>query len=235
VTAVQRPILAATLYAIAAFAVARSAAAQTIVPVEQAPYHVPVFSNRYVIVLDVVIPPGRTSGFHRHELDTVGVQITDTPRTGQLPGAAATVTALRQPGTVQFARYSREPNEHSLSITGDGVFHNVVVELLQPTPYGLAPGSRDGVAGYTVVLDNERVRVWRLVLAPGERAPPITQTAPGIRIVVRGGELVESIADRPDRGMAPNAGAFYWQDGGVTRALRNVGTTPLELVEIELK
>jgi hypothetical protein len=124
-----------------------------------------------------------------------------------------------------------------VTVTGDGVFHNIVVELLQATPHGFAPGSRDGAAAaaYTMVLDNERVRAWRLVLAPGEQAAPITQAAPGIRIIVRGSELIESIADRPDRGMAPKAGEFYWQDGGVTRAIRNVGTTPLELVEIELK
>jgi hypothetical protein len=224
------------LAAIAALAIASLASAQTVVPVEQAPYHVPVFRNEYVTALNVFIPPGRTSGFHRHTLDTVGVQILDTARTGQLPGGPANVSPIRQPGAVQFALYSREPTVHAVSVTGDGVFHNVVVELLQATPYGFTPGSREGAAAaYTMVLDNERVRVWRLVLAPGEQAAPITQAAPGIRIVVRGGELIESIADRPDRGMAPNAGEFYWQDGGVTRAIRNIGTTPLELVEIELK
>lgn len=211
------------------------ASAQNTVPVEQAPYHVPVLANDYVRVLNVVIPSKRTSGFHRHTLDTVGVQITDTARTGQPVGGAVTPSQVRPPGGVQFARYSREPNEHAVNITGDGVFHNVVVELLQAATYGFTPGSREGVAGYEVVLDNERVRAWRLVLAPGAQAPPIEQGAPGIRIVVRGGELVERIEGRADRGMAPRAGDFYWQDGGVTRAVHNIGTTPIELVEVELK
>lgn len=224
------------LAAIAALSIAPPpASAETVVPVEQAPYHVPVFSNEYVTALNVYIPPGETSGFHRHALDTVGVQILDTPRTGQFPGGPANVSQVRQPGAVQFALYSREPIVHAVSLTGGGVFHNIVVELLRGAPHGFAPGSRDSATAYTVVLDNERVRAWRLVLAPGEQAAPITQGAPGIRVVVRGGELIESIAGRPDRGMAPNAGEFYWQDGGVTRAVRNIGTTPLELVEIELK
>jgi hypothetical protein len=225
----------AALAAIAALCVVCRAHAQPVVPVEQAPYHVPVFSNDYVRVLNVVIPPGRTSGFHRHALDTVGVQMTDTERTAELPGGPVTNSQLRQPGTVQFALYSRTPTAHAVSVTGAGTFHNVVVELLQPTTYGFAPGSRDGATGYTVVLDNERVRAWRLVLAPGEQAAPIAQAAPGLRIVVRGGELIESITDRPDRGMAPRAGEIYWQDGSETRAVRNVGAAPLELVEIELK
>jgi hypothetical protein len=35
--------------------------------------------------------------------------------------------------------------------------------------------------------------------------------------------------------MAPRSGDFYWQDAGTTRTVRNVGTTRIELVEIELK
>jgi hypothetical protein len=225
----------ATLTLVGVLTAAATVGAQDAVPVEQAPYHLPVLANDYVRVLNVVIPSGRTSGFHRHTLDTLGVQITDTARTAQLPGGPITVSSVREPGTVQFAPYSREPNLHAVSITGDGVFHNIVVELLQATNHGFTPGSRDGAPGYAVVLDNDRARAWRLVLAPGEQAPPITQPAPGLRIVVRGGELVESVQGRPDRAMAPRAGEFYWQDGGVTRAVHNIGTTAIEFVEVELK
>jgi hypothetical protein len=35
--------------------------------------------------------------------------------------------------------------------------------------------------------------------------------------------------------MTMRPGEFYWQDAGVTRAVRNTGTTRLELVEFELK
>lgn len=225
----------ATFLALLSAVVALPAVAQIVVPVEQAPYHVPVFTNEYVTVLDVHIPPGRTSGFHRHALDTFGVQIVDTPRTGQIPGAEPTPTSLRAPGAVQFARYGGEPYTHAVSVARDGAFHNVVVELLQPHGYGFETGSRDGAAGYTQVLDNERVRAWRLVLAPDETAAAITQSAPGIRIVVRGGDIVERIAERPDRGIAPRAGDFFWQNAGTTRTVRNIGTTTVELVEFEIK
>jgi hypothetical protein len=30
-------------------------------------------------------------------------------------------------------------------------------------------------------------------------------------------------------------GDFFWQDAGATRAIRNAGETPIELVEFELK
>jgi len=225
-----------TLLASLLVALAWSAGAQsdvTVLPVEQTPYHVPVFRNDLMTVLNVFIPPHRTSGFHRHVLDTVGVLITDTPRTGQIPGAEPTVTAPRPRGSVNFSAYSRQENVHAVTVTGDGPFHNIVVELMRPSAGTFTPSTRG--TGYELVLDNERVSVWHLVLAPGQEASAITQTAPGLRIVVDGGELIESAPGKADRGMAPRSGEFFWQDAGATRAVRNVGTTRLELVELELK
>ena len=84
-------------------------------------------------------------------------------------------------------------------------------------------------------MDNDRVRGWRLALEPGQSASAITQTAPGIRIVVDGGELVESVPGYADRGWMLSSGEFYWQESGVTRALRNIGTTRIEIVEFEIR
>jgi hypothetical protein len=218
--------------AVAPLAVAQSVA-PTAVPVEETSYHVPVFRNELVTVLNVFIPPHRESGFHRHSLDSVGVLIGDTPRTGQVLGAAATVTAPRARGSANFTNYAREPLVHNVAITGDAPFHNIVVELMYPSPGRFTPGTR--AEGYTQILDNERVRVWRLVLEPGQTAAAITQTAPGVRVVIDGGELVESAPGRPDRAKAPRAGEFYWQEAGTSRAVRNIGSTRIELVELELK
>ena len=77
------------------------------------------------------------------------------------------------------------------------------------------------------------MRGWRLVLEPGQSAAAITQTAPGIRIVLDGGELVESVPGHADRGWMLGSGEFYWQEPGVTRGLRNIGTT--RIVEFEIK
>ena len=212
---------------------AAQSAAPPVVPVEETSYHVPAFRNELVTVLNVFIPPQRESGYHRHSLDSIGVLVSETARTGQVLGAAATVTAPRGRGTANFTNYSREPLVHSVAITGDTPFHNIVVELMYPTPGRFTAGTRS--PGYTQILDNERARVWSLALEPGQTAPAITQTAPGVRVVIGGGELVESAAGRADRRMAPRSGEFFWQEAGATRTVRNVGTTRLELVEIELK
>jgi len=41
------------------------------VPIEKAPWHLPVFKNDYVTVLKIDIPPGRNTGFHTHATDSV--------------------------------------------------------------------------------------------------------------------------------------------------------------------
>jgi hypothetical protein len=201
--------------------------------VEYAPYHVPAFSNELVTVLNVFIPPHRESGYHRHSLDSVGVLISDTARTGQVLGAEATVTMPRGRGSANFTGYARAPLVHTVAVTGDVPFHNIVVQLLDADPGGFTVGTRG--QGYTQLFDNERVRVWRLVLEPGETAPVIKQAAPGVRVVIDGGELVENDPDRYERSMAPRSGEFFWQEAGQTRAVRNVGSARIELVEIELK
>jgi len=203
------------------------------IPVEEAPYHVPAFHNELVTVLNVFIPPGRESGFHRHSLDSVGVLVRDTDRTGQVRGAEVIATPRRGRGSANFTEYAREPVVHSVAVTGDTPFHNIVVELMYGNPGRFTAGTRG--ADYAPILDNERVRVWRLVLEPGESAPAMTQTAPGVRIVIDGGEIVESVPGKPDRAKAPRSGDFFWQDAGETRAVRNAGSTRIELVELELK
>src|SRR5262249_49155381 len=69
----------------------------------------------------------------------------------------------------------------------------------------------------------------------GQSVASITQKAPGIRIVIDGGEIAEIIAGEPDRNQWLRLGDFYWQEPGATRGIRNTGTSRVELVEGELK
>ena len=38
-----------------------------------------------------------------------------------------------------------------------------------------------------------------------------------------------------DRGWVVSTGEFYWQEPGVTRGLRNIGTTRIEMLKFEIK
>ncbi len=222
---------------VSALAPVHSAKAQndvTVVPVLKAPYHVPVFKNEYITVANIYVPPGGKTTFHKHTGQALSVNVEEATMMNQELGDPEPKPQPRQiSGRVNFTDYRPKPRIHQAINVGQTPLHNILLIFDKPT--GFAPSSRAEVPGYEQVLDNECVRAWHVMLAPGQSLAAITQMAPGIRIVVKGGQLVESVPGSPDRAMAPKLGEFYWQDPGVTRAVRNTGTTPIEMVEFELK
>jgi hypothetical protein len=210
------------------------------VPMDKAPFHIPVFSNDYIILLNVNIPPGRNTGYHTHYADSVSVNLTPASQTNQNygssevgpPGAGGEGDA----GRTTFTNVTKDgPRTHKATNVGPTPFHNISFILKKPGPAGNSVSDRSGVAGYTQIMDNTRLRAWRVVLKPGEATGQITQTAPGLRVYVRGGVLAEIVPGSADRGMAPYPGDFIWRDAGETRAVKNTGTTRIEFVEFELK
>lgn len=221
-----------------ACALARPAAAQSEMPVPilKAPYHLPVFKNEYVTLLNVYVPPGRNTGYHTHTGDSVSVNIEEADVTNQDFGAPQPGPAQRsQRGRPNYTDYRKQSRSHKASNVGTTPFHNISFIFNSPDSGRFTPSSRTDAPGYTQVMDNDRVRGWRLVLEPGHAAGTITQQAPGIRIVLDGGEIAESVPGQPDRPMNPKLGEFYWQEPGVTRTVRNIGATRVELLEFELK
>jgi hypothetical protein len=204
------------------------------VPVEKAAYHVPVFRNEYLTLLRVNIPGKRSAGYHIHSSDQISVLVEEADQSAQVLGEQPTPPRRNPRGNVTFTAFSKKAVTHRVNNVGTTAFHNIVIALNSPQSNRFTPAARD-VAGYTQLFDNERARGWRLVLEPGQSAPAITQKAPGLRVIIDGGEIAESVPGEGERGMMLRLGDFYWQDGGATRAVRNIGTTRIELVEFELK
>jgi len=205
------------------------------VPVDKASYHVPAFRNELIAVTNVYIPPGRQAGYHIHSLDQISVVVEDADQAGQELGGQPYPARRTPRGNVGYTAFSKKPITHRVHNQGTTPFHNIVTSILYPEPGRFTAGSRDDVAAYKQILDNDRIRAWRLTLEPGEQAAAITQKAPGLRIVVSGGEIVETVPGQPEQAMSPKLGEFFWKDAGTTRAVRNIGTTKIEFVEYELK
>lgn len=206
------------------------------VPVQQSSYHVPIFSNDYLTVLRVYIPGGRTTDYHIHSHDQLCVVVEDYPpeaysqELGKPPGQPRGAVL----GDVSFIGYFGRDYTHRAINPGTLPRHSVCAELEGGDAFGFAPATRD-VPGYSPLLDNARLRAWKLSLEPGQDLSTITQGAPGLRIVVRGGEIAEIRADGRERAMMLQPGQFFWQQEGAVRGLRNIGTSTVELVELELK
>jgi len=126
-------------------------------------------------------------------------------------------------------------DKHKATNVGPTPFHNISFIFEKPGPAGNTVSDRSGVNGYTQIMDNARLRAWRVILEPGQSTGQITQTAPGLRVYVHGGVLAEVIRGNADRGMAPYDGDFIWKDAGETRSIKNTGTERLEFIEFEMK
>jgi hypothetical protein len=214
---------------------AAAATDPVVVPVESAPFHLEVFQNEYVRFLNVLIPPGKVGAYHRHSIDFALLILESTDRLEVTVLDEPMALASLETGQVLFGGYSKAPLIHQVANAGQSSLHAMGIEILDSQPGRFSPSTRADIPAYTSVLDNERVRGWRLKLQPGESAAAITQTAPGVRIVEQGGDTVESAPEKPDHELNFNRGDFVWQAAGTTRTVRNVGTSPVEWVEFELK
>jgi quercetin dioxygenase-like cupin family protein len=99
------------------------------VPVEAEPHHHAIFENQYVRVLEVVVNPGDTTLFHRHSLDNVAVQLSDTQIKRQSPGQQWIDSPAKE-GSVNFVAGTKQPYTHRITNTGSTVFHVLDVEIL---------------------------------------------------------------------------------------------------------
>jgi quercetin dioxygenase-like cupin family protein len=209
------------------------ASGQAPVPVENEPRHRLKFGNRHVRVFDVLIPPGDTSLFHTHVHDGVGIKLTDAHiRDEPTGGSPDDITVMR--GEVSFA-LRPSPLTHRVSNIGETPFRNIFIEILPPAgaPHGAAPQAL--VAGQTLVLENERVRISRLVLAPGQSAELHTHALRRLAVAVTEGRLAVEVPGEKAWTVEFKSGDFRWYEAGTTHALKNVGSTPFEAVDIELK
>jgi hypothetical protein len=205
-----------------------------IVPVDKVAFHLSVFSNSLVSLVHVTLPAGRTIPYHRHEQDLMVVVLEAANTQNQILGQPP-VDRVARVGAVTFAAYTKKPGVHQLINTDAKPYRLLGIGIAYPEPGRFTPSTREEVPAYRTVLNNERVRAGSVVIEPGQQVSAIGQKAPGGRLVVKGGELIEYEPGKPERPMLLKTGDFMWQPEGATRELRNAGAVQIEFVEFELK
>jgi hypothetical protein len=180
----------------------------------------------------VTLPPGRSTQYHSHDQDLFFVITAGAKVTNQVLGKEPAEIEFK-PGDVRFGNYTKMPGVHRISnLEKDRSMQLLAVAIVYPEPGRYAVSSRP--AKYEVALDNDRVRAWRLKLNPGESAPPVQQTAPGARFVVAGGTVAEKRNGKPDQPLVLKNHDFMSMPAE-ERSIENIGNSPVEIVEIELK
>ncbi|HXG93161.1 MAG TPA: hypothetical protein VNN73_12475 [Blastocatellia bacterium] len=219
--------LAAAIFALLLIA---PSPAQSPVPVANEPRHHLKFENKFVRVFDVVVPPGDATLFHTHANDYLFVSIGDANLKAEVLGGQPADLILKD-GEVRFTKATIT---HRVINQSKAPFRNITIEVLG-SPGIKEEASQSAPAGQTLVLENDRVRVWRIIIEPGQSTQMHSGNLSGLGVVVAGGTAtVEEKGHKPQT-VSLAAGEFHWHDGGVSHSIKNTGKQKIEIVHIEWK
>jgi len=100
------------------------------IPVHEEPLHRPVFQNKEIRILNVLLPPGDTTQYHIHEKPSLFIFFTNTTTGSQLQGREA-LTGKSTAGGILFENLA-PPNirTHRVWNADKDTFHVMDVELL---------------------------------------------------------------------------------------------------------
>lgn len=89
--------------------------------------------------------------------------------------------------------------------------------------------------GTNMLFENSQIRIWTLLLGPGETAPVHQHPHPYVYVVVTPGETVMRESDGNEVSQSDERWQVVRHEAGLPHSLQNIGTTPYENIIIELK
>lgn len=204
-------------------------AAEEPVPIEQEPRHKLKFENAHVRYFDVQIEPGYQALYHWHNNNGVFVNIATSPTINQDWGAEPVKRGDRAIGEAYFIGYAAKPKAHRVTNPGPGLYRVTDTEIMSTC--GPMVAAREG-PNQTLVVDNERVFVTRVILHPGESTELYAPC--GMLVSVSGGNVVFDTPDGKEK-VAMERAAFKWRKLQQTVKFTNVGTNVFHGVDIRIK
>lgn len=199
------------------------------------PHHHLLMQNDLVRIIRVLIPPGGSTLWHEHNFDYVVLAVNGTKVQVDVRGGAQGTAGVMAHKSLAFVSYAGKHFVHRVANPDTVANHQLAFELIPPTADGYGAGDRSAAPQYKMEIDNDRIRAWRLQLGPGEMTAMITQKAPAIRFVLSGERIVETDSQGQVKDTPVRSGDYAWLPGAQSRSLTNASTSPLEMVEIELK
>lgn len=230
-------VFAALILSLNVFAANAQQDDDRVVPAHEEPRHVPQFENGVVRVIDVAIPEGERTMFHRHSLDYPYVMLSSVTLDNQIHGQEMKPVKIER-GLVGYYRIiTQGPYTHRFVNRGPGVFRAIGIELLQPLgatsrPVAAPIGDQPGL---TTVMDNERIRAWRVSLQPGQSLGPVTLPGPGLSVGMMDGQVMVKSSAGAESERALQVAGFEYRESARTVSWRNAGSAPVEWIEFEFK
>ena len=143
------------------------------------------------------------------------------------PGGPTNGPAIRATSTTS---YYDEPITHRITNAGDRLFRFMVVTNASAGDES-ATESGAGFPGKPE-LSNRWFRAYRILLAPGQATESHRHTTESVIFQISEGK---ALAVGPMTFELYEPGRWAWFDTGKTHELRNVGTVPVEFIEVEVR
>jgi uncharacterized cupin superfamily protein len=201
-------------------------------PIEKEPMHRLKLENEFVRVFDVLIPAGKSSLFHKHIFDGVGVRVSDAEMSEEFSDGVTKVFTATW-GTASFGL--GPAFTHKVINLGKTDFRNIYVELLKREGGEKNVETPALTEAHVVLVNNARVRVSKLILKPGESSKPHTHPFNGLGIAIHDSKIEISSPGLAPRIVESKTGDVVWQKAGTAHTIKNVGETVFESIDIEIK
>ena len=196
------------------------------VQVSEEPMHHKVLDNGWVRVLDVHVPAGDTSGWHKHSTPSVFLILSNTKTGSQVkvePGKPSFAD-----GRIWFEGFYDTPRIHRVWNEDDHEFHVIDMELPHKPYRKIDAPFTD--AAFKLLFDERPVRGYRMTLAAGRAVDLNGRRAPVVVIRVDDGSEVK-VHDAVLR----KKGDYVFVPSGEKLGFDNKGQKDVQLAVFELK
>jgi hypothetical protein len=199
------------------------------VDLEQEPRHRLKFRNEHIRFFDVQLEPGYQALYHWHRNDGVFVNMYVTPTIAQDLGGEPVRRGGRATGETYFINYAARPKAHRVSNPANSEYRVTDTEILSGCG---AAGPLEPGENQTVVIDNDRVLVTRIILHPGESSELLAPC--GMLVSVSGGNVTIE-GPQGTESFAMQVAGFKWRKSPERARLTNAGNSVFHAIDIRLR
>ena len=185
-------------------------------------------------VLDVTVAPYDSTLIHIHENPYVYVSIGPATLKAQVLGSSEFTDLILKDGEVRFSPVVT----HRVGNIAATPFRNITIQIQgrdDTQPANAPPAASTKVHGSSPVVDNDLIKVDRLVLGPGESTGLHSRARSSLLVAVHEGAIRLDRETTPSTRLTMRPGEFEWHTGPVSHTLTNVGSARFEAIEVVWK
>jgi quercetin dioxygenase-like cupin family protein len=204
-------------------------AQQRWVEVRNEPYHHVVLENNYARLLNVLINPGDTTQYHRHNTPSVFIQLSNNKVGSQLLGGPAVISNNIFTHSLTFDSLNRERIHRVWNL--DTVWMHVMdVEIIAKSPS--RPIHHLAGPGLKLVFAEEKVIGYELSLETNKSFDLSQSKSPCLLVSLSEGAITLETSGSPGRFLL-KPGHYFWIEQGELKKLVNADNRNLQFALLQ--